>query len=116
MPLAGGADEMECAIGIGTRDDEHVDAVEPHRAVSALKFRGERERRFAAGGLVAVLLPDDQHRSACRFSSTSPPNAADGRAKQATESPGFPANGRRCARAGRRARPASSSTNAISSS
>ena len=60
------AHEVMSAIRVRARHYQYVDAIEPLRAgpVSGIcrELRRQRERRFAAGRLIAVLLPDDQHR------------------------------------------------------
>ena len=49
------------AVRVGARKDDDVDAVEQRRQAALRQLLRDHQQRLAAGRLVAVLLPDQQH-------------------------------------------------------
>lgn len=60
--IGGGAIAVGGAIGVGTGNHHHVDAIEQGFKQALCEFSGNHQQRFAARGFVPVLLADEHHR------------------------------------------------------
>ena len=59
--------------GLARGHDQDVDPLEQRLRSPRGQARGDHQRGFAAGGFVAVLLRDDQHRRLAEFPQASTP-------------------------------------------